>query len=260
MGARADSTRRFLKAARHAVLRAVSSCAEAASELVPDTCALCHDRLSRDPLRPLGEPGGLCPGCAGRVVILGRGFCLDCVGGNERWNCVDSGHLGLLAATQYGEEVASLVSAAKYQANPAALAAWRDVWRQARRNEPPAGNEVDLLVPVPPHPARVRERGFDVTREWAGCLARLEAAPVAGALIRRLPTPPQVGRDRERRRANVAGAFAPGSDANLVRGRRLALVDDVVTTGATLREARVILLALGARSVVGWSLAYEALE
>jgi predicted amidophosphoribosyltransferase len=119
---------------------------------------------------------------------------------------------------------------------------------------------VDLLVPVPAHPARVRERGLDVTGEWCARLGRLEALPTARALLRRRATPPQVGRDRVLRRVNVAGAFAPGPQAAAARGRRVVVVDDVVTTGATVRACAELLGALGARQVTAWALAYEPLE
>jgi ComF family protein len=235
--------------------------AGALDALLPDRCLACAAIVPRDAGRAWREPAGWCAACAGRVVALGEGFCLDCAAGEGRRRCAQPGHLRLTAAVQYGAEVAALVGAVKYRRTPAVLAAWGEAWLAARTTARGARlAAVDLLVPVPAHPARVRERGLDVTGRWAKRLGALEGVPVARALVRRRATPTQVGRDRLRRRRNVAEAFAAGPEAAVVRSRRVALVDDVVTTGATLGECAAVLRGLGAREVSGWSLAYEPLE
>lgn len=104
-----------------------------------------------------------------------------------------------------------------------------------------------LLVPVPVHKKRLQERGFNQSLLLAGPLAgelRLPLAP--HALWRTRLDPPQSSLDRKARLAGPKGAF----DAHdLVSGRRVVLLDDVMTTGATLREAVRILLARGACGV-----------
>jgi ComF family protein len=229
--------------------------------LVGDRCLACGEAVARPAGRPWRLPVGWCEGCAGRVVALGAAFCLDCGGGEGRRRCARPGHLRLTAAVQYGPEVAALVGAVKYRRVPEVLGVWGEAWDAAVGI---AGAErvrrPDLLVAVPAHAARVRERGLDVTAEWARRLGERAGVPTARALVRRRATPPQVGRDRERRRVNVAGAFGPGPEAAAAAGRRVALVDDVVTTGATLGECAAVLCALGAAEVAGWALAYEPLE
>lgn len=255
MGPGTDSTRRDVGRA------AVGWLAGAIDALLADRCLACGDAVARARARPWREPAGWCVDCAGRVVPLGEAFCLDCSGGAGRRRCGRREHLRLTAAVQYGEEVAALVGAVKYRRMPEVLAVWGEAWvaaRAAAGRMPPEA--VDLLVPVPAHAARVRERGLDVAGEWAARLGALEGVPVARALTRRRATPPQVGRDRQRRSRNVAGAFVPGPGAAVAAGRRVALVDDVVTTGATLGECAAVLRALGALEVRGWSLAYEPLE
>lgn len=107
--------------------------------------------------------------------------------------------------------------------------------------------ETALLVPVPVHKQRLQERGFNqsllLAKPLAGSL-RLPLAPQA--LWRTRLDPPQSSLDRKARLAGPKGAF----DAHgLVKGRRVVLLDDVMTTGATLREATRILLARGAVDV-----------
>jgi ComF family protein len=104
------------------------------------------------------------------------------------------------------------------------------------------GPPPDALVPVPLHAARVRARGFAPAAILARSLARALGRPLAGALRRTRDTPSQTGLDRAGRRRNVASAFAV---ARPLRGETVWLVDDVVTTGATLGEAARVLRAAG---------------
>jgi len=106
-----------------------------------------------------------------------------------------------------------------------------------------------VLVPVPLHPHRRRERGFNQSELLADAVARRSGLAVASAaLVRRKETPPQTGLSAASRRANVAGAFAVRRQAQ-VSGRVVVLVDDVVTTGATARACAQALRRAGAREV-----------
>ncbi len=106
------------------------------------------------------------------------------------------------------------------------------------------------VVPVPLHPSREKERSFNQALLLGDVLGRLLGLPVvAGALVRRLATPSQVGLGRKARFANVKGAFAAGGEAPLVAGRKVLLVDDVYTTGATAGECTRVLLDVGAEEV-----------
>jgi ComF family protein len=120
------------------------------------------------------------------------------------------------------------------------------------RDLAPAGT---LVVPVPLHPQRERERGYNQSALLAAPLARVlgrEYVPAAALRVRM--TAPQVGLNREQRRANVQGAFAA---TELVRGRHVLLVDDVTTTGSTLRAAAQACRAAGAAGVSAVTLARE---
>jgi len=106
----------------------------------------------------------------------------------------------------------------------------------------------DLVVPVPLHPRRLRQRGFNPAGLLAAAAARACGAPAdPTALVRLRDTPSQTGLDRRQRRANVRGAFA----ARRPVPARVWLVDDVVTTGSTLAEAARALRRAGARRVIG---------
>lgn len=104
----------------------------------------------------------------------------------------------------------------------------------------------DLLVPIPLHPRRLRQRGYDQAALLATAAGRRFHLPQAPLLRRIRDTGPQVGRDRAARERNLRGAFAASRP---VAGLSLCLVDDVLTTGATAAAAASALLAAGARRV-----------
>lgn len=111
--------------------------------------------------------------------------------------------------------------------------------------------EADLVAPVPLHRTRLWRRRFNQAALLAGTVARLAALPHEPALLARVRrTRQQVGLSRSQRADNLQGAFrVPESARRLVEGRRVLLVDDVLTTGATVNAAARILLRAGARQV-----------
>jgi ComF family protein len=113
---------------------------------------------------------------------------------------------------------------------------------------------VDLVVPVPLFGRRQRLRGYNQSALLARELSRLGGLPLAErGLARRRDTPPQARSvDAEARRRNVAGAFA--ADRRRVEGRRVLIIDDVMTTGATLDACAQALRQAGAASV--WALTF----
>jgi ComF family protein len=121
-----------------------------------------------------------------------------------------------------------------------------------------AGAGGDILVPVPVHQARRRERGYDQAALIAAVAAEQLRLPWRVAVVRTRVTTAQYHLDRRHRASNVAEAFAmdPAARAAIV-GRWVVLVDDVVTTGATLCETARAILAGGAAAVSAITVARE---
>jgi ComF family protein len=111
---------------------------------------------------------------------------------------------------------------------------------------------VDLIIPVPLHASRLRERGYNQAMEVARSLGARLGIPVRAGLCERVrDTPAQLGLPWKERRENVHGAF---SCTTALDGQRVAVVDDVMTTGATLGEVAATLKQFGAPRVVNWVL------
>ena len=109
------------------------------------------------------------------------------------------------------------------------------------------------MIAMPLHAARIRERGFNHATETARTLAHQFGLRLDTASCQRVrDTPPQMGLKRDARRRNVRGAFNCSGN---VAGQRIALIDDVMTTGTSLDELAATLKRAGAREVTCWVVA-----
>ncbi len=120
-----------------------------------------------------------------------------------------------------------------------------------------AGTKPLLLIPVPLHPARLRQRGFNQATEIARWAARVSGLAVHTHVVRRLrSTPPQTGLNARARQANLRRAFA---STLRLDGQHIALIDDVMTTGSTAASLAQTLLDAGCERVEVWCCARASL-
>lgn len=190
--------------------------------LAPPLCAACGAWAGRV------EP--LCPDCRAQLRWLGPAMWE--LAGLEAW-----------APVAYEGPARELVRALKFRGVRGAAAAMA---AQIAANAPP-GLLAGALVPVPLHPRRLRRRAFNQAALLAGELARRTGLAVWDGLSRFGPAGTQVGRGRAERAAGVAGAIAVR--AGEPPPARALLVDDVVTTGATLAACAAALRRAGTRQV-----------
>jgi ComF family protein len=144
----------------------------------------------------------------------------------------------------YTAELRQLIQGLKFQNRrnlvkllaPLLAEAFYDSWRR---------EDFDLIVPVPLHLKRKRERGYNQSELLARSLARRISIPCGRGLTRVRSTLPQIGLTDSQRRENVRKAFCC-TNPQQISGRRILLIDDVMTTGATVASASGALLAGGA--------------
>jgi ComF family protein len=216
---------------------------------LPPLCPACR--------RPVADDGGLCPGCWSQLSFitppycerLGIPFAYDPGPGVLSMQAIADppAYQRARAAVRYDEIARTLVHALKY-GDRLDLAPTLGRWMvQAGA---PLLAEADALVPVPLHWRRLWWRRFNQSAALAEVIAARVNLPVAHALARVKATRQQVGLTASERALNVQGAFrVPEAARADVKGRRLVIVDDVLTSGATIDACSRVLLRAGAATV-----------
>ncbi len=183
-----------------------------------------------------------CPVCA---LPSGGSVCGQCLSDPPPFDAT-------IAAFSYAFPIDRLIHSLKYQGR-LALAEWCADAILAQRGNSGAGSRPDRLVALPLAVPRQRERGYNQALEIARVIGARSGVPLLPRGLSRVrATPPQAALPWAERAKNVRGAFACDLDLS---GLTVALVDDVMTTGASLAEAAKILKASGAASVENWVVA-----
>lgn len=208
--------------------------------VLPQSCALCAGHAGRWPI---------CDGCAADLPERDNPSCPRCAddhfGEGECVRCRQSAPAfdGCAAALPYAFPADHLIRQFKYRGR-LQLADWFAGWVCAAL---PDSEGFDVVVPIPLHRSRLRERGFNQSAELARNIARRLGIPADLAGCERTrPTPAQAQLDRDARRGNLSDAFACRRNFT---GQRILLVDDVMTTGSTADAAARVLKQRGAHRV-----------
>ena len=224
--------------------RVLNSCTDWLQQLLPRHCLLCDAPTAG---------GWACDGCACELPYLPPAQCAVCAvplaSATVCGACLrrPPAFDRLSAVFAYEFPVDALIHAFKYGGRLALAPALGEALAAA--GAPPA----DVLVPVPLASSRLRERGFNQALELARFVSRRHGIPLLPDACRRVAdTPPQAALPWRERAKNVRRAFACDKPLS---GLRVAVVDDVVTTGATLNEIARTLRTAGAARVVGRVLA-----
>ena len=219
--------------------------------LLPPICALCGSATTGDSLcapctadLPWNTPA--CPGCA--LPSAQAVLCPTCL---HKPRAFDAAHAAFVLATPVQEGIHALKYQARFQ--QAVLLGVAFASRLRVRAEPLP----TLLIPVPLHWRRQWSRGYNQSLELARVIgAELGIAVDATAAKRLRATPDQIGQTAAQRRRNLKDAFAVSAR---VAGQHVALLDDVMTTGATLEELSRACKATGAITVEAWAIARQPL-
>ena len=222
-----------------------------ADALLPPACTLCGSGTSgtllcAPCLVALPWNASACPGCA--LPSIQAVTCTAC---QQRPRMFDAAFAAFVLAAPVQQGIHALKYKARFQ--QAALLASAFAARLGAR----AGPMPTLLIPVPLHWQRQWWRGYNQSHELACVIgAQLNIAVDATAARRLRATSDQIGQTAAQRRRNLKGAFAVSSR---VAGQHLALLDDVMTTGATLEELARACKAAGAGRIEVWAIARQPL-
>jgi ComF family protein len=244
----------------HAALRAATHARAAARHLTraaldlvfPPSCISCRRAIETD--------GALCPSCWGQVRFIEKPYC-------ERLGtpfAADLGAEGLLSpeAIAHPPVYARARAVARFEDGPVRHLIHRlkygdrlelalPLGRQMARAGHELLGEADLLVPIPLHRGRLFWRRFNQANALAEVVSKASKVPSDPFVLKRTKaTPSQVGLTRVQRAENMHGAFEVAEAEKVkIEGRALLLIDDVLTSGATLNAAARVLLRAGAARV-----------
>jgi ComF family protein len=222
----------------------LNGCSRAVHAALPASCVLCAAP---------GQASRLCEPCRESLPAMPLARCAQCAlplpSGTICAECLDRkpSYDAVVAAFPYEFPIDALVQAYKYGRDLALAPLF------ARELARVADTRVDALLAMPLALSRLRERGFNQAHELARHLGRALRVPLlAGACRKVADTAPQAGLTLAQRVRNVRRAFVCDADLS---GLRVAIVDDVMTTGATVNELARVMKRAGAARIEAWVVA-----
>jgi len=213
--------------------------------IFPPLCLGCNQEI---------DSGFLCANCSKQIFNAYLGVCAKCgypVGYNERCQHCKTGMVlpRTRALGYYTPPLLPLIHALKYEGKKSLV---KILGRALAGllNSDPILRKADAIVPIPLHPARERERGFNQAFLLGLEIAQLTGIPLVNVLKRKKNTKSQTQLVTEERILNMQGAFSL-KDQRIVNNQKIVLIDDVITSGATINSAAQTLLSAGAGAVYG---------
>ena len=214
---------------------------------MPGWCYQC-ERFLRDGSHPY-----LCRICKDSLPTWKSGNCTRCGHYHRKGDCEEDWSLELesyRALFYYKEPLHSWISRFKYGPNLLAGRVLRELLREYYYLKPHLFDEVDLILPIPSHPKKLKSRGFN-SASFLLDFPEVQGK-ITGGLKKQIHTEPQAGLDKQKRLQNLANAFV--ADREAIEGKRILLFDDVCTTGRTFEVVTHCLKQAGAEKVSALSI------
>jgi ComF family protein len=210
----------------------IQTIAQSLIDLVyPAHCHICKTHIGSQ------DDSGLCDGCRSGIT---------CASGISFRICGDA---KAYTVCHYEDAVKELIHLFKYNGKIRTGRFLASLMADFLRANPEIFTDIDVITSVPLHTSRLKKRGFNQSRMMALHISKETGLPFADILDKNIKTRNQNELQRDQRLRNLRGAFGIRKDADSINGLRILLVDDVITTGATLAECSVALSQAGALEV-----------
>ena len=245
-----DKKRKVIYHSPHRLISLARDCWAGLLDLIyPPCCLVCN----------VDSDDYLCAKCLESIEIITQPVCRRCGLPTEDYTCLECKERDWFfamarSAAAYDGALRDALHIFKYTPQPALADPLAQLMVRCLRDTRMMGR-FDLVVPIPIHSSRMLERGFnqaeELARRFCGCI---NAPMNAKVLYKQKKTKHQANLPREQRLINLNGTFVV-RNADTIKGKRILLVDDVMTTGSTLNEASRVLISAGAREVFAYTLA-----
>ena len=224
--------------------------------IYPPNCAICSSVSSYE----------ICPSCRNSLIPIGRETCIKCGNPKSRddpcpYCLAIEFHFDMAVSVYaYEEPLRDALLDFKYHKSARKGRALARLLGESYKESILGKSQFDIIIPVPITQRKKKLRSYNQSEILANGMKKVSGIPVLPFVLERTrESPSQTGLDLQGRMKNVAASFSVVDDT-LVRGKKILLIDDIITTGATVNECAKVLLEAGARRVVAFSLARGMLD